>query len=141
MRYLEDAEQKAFFEWCRLPSILKKYPQLEFIYSSQSGMKFNNAIAGARAKSLGMRKGVPDICLPVPRWRYCPNQCGAKRFIYAGLYIEMKRPAVKGASKGRASKEQNEMIDFLNAQGYKAVVCYGATQAIECVQEYLKDIE
>lgn len=141
MNYLEDAEQKTFFEWCRLPSTLKKYPQLEFIYSSQSGVKFTSARAGKRAKDLGMRKGVPDICLPVPRYRYCPNQCGAKRFIYAGLYIEMKRPAVKGASKGSVSKEQKEMMEFLNAQGYKAVVCYGATQAIECVQEYLREIE
>ena len=66
-----------------------------------------------------MKKGVPDLCLPVPRKNY------------HGLYIEMKY------GNGRTSKEQREWINKLNEQGYKAVVCNGFEKAKETIEKYL----
>ena len=70
-----------------------------------------------------MKPGVPDLFLPCPRREYC------------GLWIEMK------AEKGRLSALQGEWIQWLNEAGYRAVVCYGAQQAIDEIERYLNDKE
>ena len=69
---------------------------------------------------IGLRAGVPDLILAVPRG------------VYHGLFIEMKRP--KGS---RTSPEQRAFIESLNAQGFKAVVCKGADAAITVLKDYL----
>ena len=74
----------------------------------------------ARLKAAGVKSGVPDICLPVPRAGY------------HGLYIELKRQ--KG---GRISPEQTEWIDALIKQGYCAAVCRGWEAAREEILRYL----
>lgn len=72
-------------------------------------------------KREGVRKGIPDLCFPVPRNGY------------HGLYIEMKRR--KG---GRVEKEQRYYIDMLRSLGYKAEICYGCDEALQVFSEYLK---
>ena len=69
---------------------------------------------------MGLRKGVPDICLPVGRGGY------------HALYIELKR--VKG---GRVSPDQRQMLADLNAEGNFAVVCRGAEDAKKLILAYL----
>ena len=71
-------------------------------------------------KREGVRKGIPDLCFPVPRNGY------------HGLYIEMKRR--KG---GRVEKEQRYYIDMLRSLGYKAEICYGCDEAMQVFNEYL----
>lgn len=66
-----------------------------------------------------LKKGVPDLCLPVTRRNY------------HGLYIEMKY------GNGRTSKEQKEWIDKLNAQCYKEVVCNGFEEARKTIEKYM----
>jgi len=51
---------------------------------------------------------------------------------YHGLYIEVK------AIDDRIRPSQQEWIDKLAAQGYKAVVCFGAEDAIEVIADYIK---
>lgn len=68
----------------------------------------------------GLRRGVPDICLPVARGGY------------HGLYIELKR-----LHGGRVSPEQLEWIDALNQQGYCACVCKGWEAAAAEIGKYL----
>lgn len=135
----EHQEQCAVFHWASLAE--RQYPMLKWLHSSQSGEKFSNVKQAVRAKRAGMKKGIADIFLPYPRFRYCPNMCGAKRMIYSGLYIEMKKPIVKGQSKPVISKEQREFLEYANSVGYCAKVCYGASEAIECIKEYLKELE
>ncbi len=60
------------------------------------------------------------MCLPVARNGY------------HGLYIELKRQ--KG---GTVSETQKSWITALAEQGYKAVVCRGADEAIGTIKEYL----
>lgn len=73
-----------------------------------------NVIRGSMLKAEGVKKGVPDIFLPVP--------IGG----YHGLYIEMK---VSDSTKARPTKEQIEFIEQVSKLGYKCAICYGAEQA------------
>ena len=75
-----------------------------------------------RMKREGIRPGVPDLMLAVPK-----NGL-------AGLFIEMKR-AVKSLS--RVSEEQKQWHKRLSDIGYKVVVAYGADEAISSICEYL----
>ena len=83
-------------------------PELGLLYAIPNG--------GKRA----IKSGVPDMCLPVSRGGY------------HGLYIELKRQ--KG---GTVSETQKSWITALAEQGYKAVVCRGAEEAIRTIKEYL----
>jgi hypothetical protein len=72
-------------------------------------------------KKMGVVKGVPDYFL-------CqPSDC------FHGLFIEMKRK--KG---GKLSQEQKDWIELVKSKGYEAVVCYGAEEAIDIVDNYVK---
>ena len=77
-----------------------------------------NAAQGKQRKDIGVKSGVPDLCLPVARGQY------------HGLYIEMK------AERGRVSENQKKWLKRLMEQGYLAKVCYGFDEAIRCIKEY-----
>ena len=114
---LEDAEQRIIFQWAAMETAAR--PELGLLYAIPNGGK--RAIKTAvELKKQGVKRGVPDMCLPVPRG------------VFNGLYIELKR--VKG---GTVSDEQREWIAALAEQGYKAVVCRGAEEAIGTIKEYL----
>lgn len=125
MRYTEHEEQKKVFQWAKLNE--KKHPELFFLNSSQNGIKFANSKIGLRAKQTGLKKGFPDIFLPKTNKKYC------------GLFIELKTKENKNLNikKGRLSPEQKIWIDFLNNNCYNAVVCYGAIEAIQVIEDYL----
>lgn len=57
----------------------------------------------------------------------CPNR------EYHGLFIELKR-----RDGGKVSMQQKYYIARLNDNGYLAVVCYGAKEAIKIIEEYLE---
>lgn len=97
-----------------------KYPELRRLNGSLNGVRLTIGQA-VKCKKLGMRKGYPDINLPV------------KRGEYSGLYIELKR--VKG---GQISKEQQEWREFLLSQGYAHYFCKGADEAWKVILGYLK---
>lgn len=114
----EDVEQTQLFAWANFAR--GKYPELTLMYHIPNGGKRSKAEA-VRFKAQGVKAGVPDICLPVPRGKY------------HGLYIELKR--VKG---GRVSAAQEEYIDALRKQGYRVEVCFGMEQARDVIVEYLE---
>ena len=113
----EADEQKLLFGWMEYEEV--KYPELKLAFHIVNEGR-RSYRAGAELKKQGMRPGVPDICLPVPRG------------IYGALYIEMKRP--KG---GRTTEEQRWWIENLNAAGNYAVVCHGFDEARDVIIEYL----
>ncbi len=71
-------------------------------------------------KEEGVKRGVPDVWLPVARggWH--------------GLVIELKADEAK-----RASKEQKEWLSKLTEQGYRAVLCAGMEMAKGEIMQYL----
>ena len=114
---LEEIEQEHVFLWASMEE--RAYPELAMLYAIPNGGK--RAIKTAVAlKKQGVKRGVPDMCLPVARGGY------------HGLYVELKRQ--KG---GTVSDEQREWIAALNSQGYKAIICHGAEEAIEQIRGYL----
>jgi hypothetical protein len=115
----EATEQMAVVAWCERNKDI--YPELQLIFHVPNGGK-RNAIEGAKFKRLGVKAGVPDLCLPVPKKDY------------HGLFIEMKY------GKGRLSKEQSKWIEELSKQGYMCRVCNGAEEAVRVINEYLEII-
>lgn len=116
-RISESVEQQTIMQWADFSS--GRYPELELLYHIPNEGKRSKATAG-RLKAEGLKKGVPDLCLPVARGGY------------HGLYIELK------AIGGRPTHEQVGWIGNLRQQGYHAEICAGADRAIRVIEEYLK---
>ena len=117
LRRFESDEQIALFDWTALMS--KKIPELESMYHTPNQGK-RVPRTGAHFVAMGLKKGVPDICLPVPRSGY------------HGLYIEMK------SANGKLGKEQKEWLERLGKNGYLAVVCHGFEDAKDLILAYLQ---
>lgn len=112
-RMTEDQEQKQLIQWCRTR------PELQFIFHIP-----NESVGGhgwlIRNRQLGVRKGIPDLMLPIPMHGY------------HGLFIEMKR-----SNGGVVSSEQKAWLSALNGFGYRAVVCHGWEEARKELMDYL----
>lgn len=113
----ESVEQQRLFQWARMAS--GKWPELELMYHIPNEGKRTRA-GGGRMKAEGLKKGVPDICLPVARGEH------------HGLYIELKRE-----KNSKVTREQLEWIEALVNQGYVAAVCRGCGEAIDLITGYL----
>ena len=114
---LEKDDQILLFEWAEYAAC--SHPELGLMYHIPNEGK-RSRLSGYELEKQGMRRGVPDICLPVPKGSY------------GALYIELKRK--KG---GRVSEEQRVWIDALNRAGNKALVCRGFDEARKAIEEYL----
>lgn len=114
----EAVEQTRLFQWAA--GCYGTWPDLELMHHIPNGGSRHPAEA-AKLKAQGVKAGVPDIFLPVPR-------CGCH-----GLYIELKRE--KG---GRVSHEQAKWMEMLIQQGYMAAVCHGWFQASQVIERYMK---
>lgn len=112
----EEQEQIIIFEWASMMS--SKYPELEYLNASLNGLRLTIGQA-VKAKRLGMKKGFPDINLPVLRRGK------------TSLYIELK------VDKNKPSTEQIKWNKFLNDHGHLAVFCWGSVEAIEVIKNYL----
>lgn len=100
---------------------------VEAAYPREAAMLFaipnggdRNVLVAVKLKKEGVRRGVPDMFLALPRggWH--------------GLFIEMKR-----RRGGVVSPEQAAYIEALRAQGYRAEVCKGCDEALEVLRDYL----
>ncbi len=120
MGITEMKHQTAVIRWSQQKSIRRRWPELKLLFHIKNENREGGAQAVAIDKAMGVKKGVPDLCLPVPRGNYC------------GLYIEMK------SLSGKARQEQQWWIEELNAQGYLAIVCNGYMEAINALKEYLE---
>lgn len=95
------------------------YPELALLFHIPNGGS-RDVREAKHMKEQGVKPGVPDLCLPVPRGRY------------HGLYIEMKTP------KGKTSADQTWWMKALGFQGYCAVVCHGWKEAVHVLTLYLE---
>lgn len=108
----EDHEQIVVATWLTKNNIL--------FYHIPNGGK-RNMYEAVKLKRMGVKAGVPDICIPVP-------SAG-----HHGAYGELKRKV-----GGRVSDTQRHWLDALGAQGYYVFVAEGADEFIKHVQNYLK---
>lgn len=113
----EATEQETVIQWCGWHE--RKHPELKLIFHIPNGGSRNTAEA-ANLKRQGVKAGVPDLCLPVPKSGY------------HGLYIEMKY------GKNKTTEKQEEWLKALWEQGYYVAVCYGAEEAEQVIARYLQ---
>lgn len=110
--------QKNVFKWAEQLSIRERFPDLKLLHHIKNETK--GGVEQVKIdKANGVKKGVPDLCLPSAHGKY------------HGLYIEMK------AEKGRLSPEQKWWLAELDKQGFATAVCYGWQQATEVLEWYL----
>ena len=111
----EAIEQAKVIAWAKENE--NNYLFLWLLHSSLNGVKLSKAQAGKALKQ-GMKKGVPDLFLPV------------KQGGFSGLYIEMK------SAKGRISSEQSKFLKAASDFGYACFICYSAVDAIDKIKGY-----
>jgi hypothetical protein len=112
----EHLEQVALIRWADAQRATK--PMLGLLLAIPNGGHRHPATAG-KLKAEGVRRGVPDLFLPVP--------AGDRH----GLWIELK------AKGGRPTPEQRAWIEALRSLGYRAEVCVGWEAAKGVIEEYL----
>lgn len=108
----EDQEQSILANWLDKNKIL-------FYHVPNGGSR--NLIEAVKLKRMGVKAGVPDICIPVARKGH------------HGLYCELKRRA-----GGVVSESQAYWLEQLKLQGYYVFVAKGADEAIKCIKNYME---
>lgn len=122
---LEEEEQIAFVQWCRLHDIVVQHSGNE-IGGSTPAMKAR----ALKMKRLGTSAGFPDLVLFIPIYGVT-GEIDA----YQPAFIEMKR--VKGSTVSQSQKEWLKIIDMA---GIPCAVCKGAEAAVEFVESIEKQI-
>ena len=112
----EAEHQAALFRWAALVSL--RLPELRLLFAVPNGGHRHRAVA-ARLKDEGVKAGVPDVALMVPRGHY------------HGLWLELK------AGKNRPTPQQKWWLDELARQGYRTEVCHGFDEAKAAIESYL----
>ena len=114
----ENQHQMFVIKWSQQAAIRSKWPELKLLFHIPNE-RHCTPQQGKNLQRMGVKRGVPDLCLPVPR--------GA----YHGLYIEMK------TEKGTATDDQKWWGDQLKDQGYMWAVCNGWESAVRLLEAYL----
>lgn len=115
----EDQEQMALMEWARLNAL--KHEEFSLLYAIPNGMIGDRHVGyKLKMRKMGLKSGVPDLCLPIARQGF------------HSLYIEMKRK--RG---GRLSPEQKVWIACLKQEGHRVEVCKGWAEASWMIADYL----
>lgn len=98
-------------------------PPIAFFHPANEGRRTRKQ--GAALCRMGLSKGVPDLVIVTP-----PPASPQ----YVGMVIELKRARTVGTRAPRdyqgCSPEQIQWLATFQANGWLAVVCYGAAQAI-----------
>lgn len=107
----EDAHQMALFCWVAQELHAGRSPELRWLHHVPNGGERDRITAG-KMKAAGVRAGVWDLFLPV------------RKKLWAGCYIEMKKPGRQREKWGGLSDEQYEFQQFAAWQGYSMGICY-----------------
>lgn len=113
----ENQHQKALFDWAAI------YDELKWMHSIPNGAvlagdRKKRAIQMSSLKATGLKPGVWDVFLPLPKHGY------------HGLYIEMK------VGKNKLSDLQHEFGDYVHKNGYLTATCYDWEEAKQVITEY-----
>lgn len=118
----EHAHQTALFMW--INDNKNEYPQLTRAFAIPNGGERHAAVA-ANLKAEGVKTGIPDIFLPLPK----KNKHGCP---FHGMFLELK------IGRNTPSGEQLDWIDYFEKNGYYCAVAYGWEAARNKLIEYLE---
>ena len=113
----EGPQQKLFFDWLRFtyPDVYK-----HTFHIPNGGQRSSKT--GAKMKREGVKRGVPDIMVALPKGQW------------PAMFIEFKAAKPHDSA---VSPEQKEWLNQLNQAGYLAVVCRGVGEAKKAITDYL----
>lgn len=109
----ESSDQMRLFCWIRTRPDIHPYT-----FSVPNDRK-TNRIMGAILKHMGLKPGVSDICVSIPKGQY------------HGMFIELK------FGKNKPTQHQINFIDNMREKGYHALVCVGYEAARAAIEEYM----
>ncbi len=112
----EHDEQVALFQWAKMRE--EQIPELKLLHAIPNGGHRHKAVA-AKMQAEGVKPGVPDIFLPVPRNGY------------HGMYLEMKW------GENKLTDRQTEWFDALHKQDYFCAVSWTWVMAKSLILRYL----
>lgn len=113
---IERDEQAAVFEWAEWKA--NQDPAYRLMYAVPNGQYR----PGQRPEP-GLKAGVPDICLPVPRGGY------------HGLYLELK------VGDNQPTAKQEWWLEALADWGYITAVAWGFDDAVAVIETYMEHSE
>lgn len=114
----ESEEQEFLFNWTQYN--INRLPGIELLFHVPNGGK-RDARTATALKRQGVKAGVPDLVLPVPKGGY------------HGAYIELK------VGDNKPTTLQRIWLSNLELQGYFTKVCYGWKDAAETIERYLTE--
>lgn len=112
----ESEEQITLFQWAEI--MKNRLPELELLHHIPNGGQ-RACTTARRLKAEGVKSGVPDVSLPVPRG------------CYHGFYVEMK------VGKNKPTDKQEHWLAQLQKQGYFVMVAYSWKEAADKIEKYL----
>ena len=150
--------KKSFWDWLtyedkehiKVVNFLKeKLPDILAFHVPNEGKK--SPFERFKTSLMGILKGCQDFIILHPKHseiKTDSNGAQYRELLYNGLMIELKAPehnrivatgknegkVVK--TKGKLSKEQEDVIGRLNKAKYRAVCCFGAEEAINEIKNY-----
>lgn len=110
--------QCTLMSWWTMQCRKFKVPE-QLLYAIPNG-GHRNIITAKKLKNEGVRAGVPDLFLAVPRG------------IWHGMYLELKRN-----KHCRPSDAQAIMLKLLDTRGYHTVVAHSFDEAVDAIKKYL----
>jgi hypothetical protein len=118
----ESSEQMALVEFAA--RFQERLPELAWLFHPANGEKRDKATAG-RLKAMGVKRGVPDLWLPVARFDPLEGK------VKTGLVIELK------FGRNKETAEQRAWLGFLSRQGWEVRTCYDWMAAARVLVAYL----
>ena len=107
-------------EWKEQLLLVTWMSKKDILYCASANGGSRDAREGANLKRSGVQAGWPDIFIPI------------QTKTHGGMFIELKRK-----DGGRVSDMQKYWIEKLNKQGYHAIVCKGADEAMKEINGYI----
>ncbi len=102
-----------------------QYPKVLFCHIANE--RQTTPKRGAKLKRMGVRSGMPDVMI----FQYKINKDTGK-LTSVGLAIELK------IKPNKPSKNQLEVLEQLNKQGWATHICYDFDKAKSIIDNYLK---
>lgn len=98
---------------------LLKFPKLEpYLYHVPNGGKYHYASTGKAFKRMGVKPGIPDYFLSIPRAGF------------HGLYMEAK------IKRGRLTDDQKMKLEQFRGVGYACCIFRSAEQGLDIIDLY-----